>query len=771
MTEVEPTRRTELPTRLTTALADQYQIERELGRGGMATVYLARDLKHDRDVAVKLLRPDVAESLGRSRFLREIALAARLNHPHILSLHDSGEADGFLYFVMPVMEGQTLRDRLRLEGQLPVEAAVRIASEVADALDYAHRHDVVHRDIKPENILLHEGHAVVADFGIGKAVAAASSAPMAFTQAGVAVGTPAYMSPEQAVGDDVDGRSDLFALGCVLYEMLTGDVAFTGATAQAVMGRRFIHTPPPVSALRPAVPASVSRTVERLLAKAPEDRYTTGAEVIAALSGASAYIYPVSVAPGDETSIAVLPFESLSPDPDDEFFADGVTEEILNALAQIPKLRVAGRSSAFSFKGKNEDLRSIGAKLNVGTVLEGTIRRAGNRLRVTAQLSNASDGYQLWSERYDGVAEDVFAMQDGIATAIAGRLRVSIAGDHAAPASRPPTSHLGAYELYLKGRSLLYQRGRSIPKAQECFEQAVVLDPNYAHAWAGVADAYTTTGYSGLVHPSKVMPTAIDAARRSLQLDPQLAEAHCALACAALVWERDYDLAEREFKRSIELNPNYAQAQAWYGLFYLAWAAGRFREGHEVLLRWLERDHLSGYAHAIMGLCESVGGLHIDAVARGRRAIELDPNSYLAHWSLTEALGHAGRYEEAVTSAERTMAISGAHSWVAGGLAGIYAGWGKTAEARRVFADMQRREATEYLQPVMMAYAASAAGDMDQAVACADRAERERDPLFPLLARSWPEFEALRQDSRFREIVDRMHLPDLNWSSRVDRGI
>ncbi len=747
----------DLRERLESALADRYRIGRELGAGGMAIVYLAQDLRHDRDVALKVLRPELTESLGRQRFLREIQLAARLTHPHILPLFDSGEADSFLFFVMPLMEGQTLRDRLRQEGQLSVDSAVRIASEVADALDYAHRHEVVHRDIKPENILLHEGHAVVADFGIGKAVVAAATESTTFTQVGATVGTPAYMSPEQAAGDTLDGRSDLFALGCVLYEMLTGDVAFTGATAQAVIASRFIHTPPEVTAVRPGVPLAVSQTVARLLAKAAADRLATGAQVITALVSA-----PTSVAArppvADEASIAVLPFASLSKDAEDEFFADGVTEEILNALAHIPRLRVAGRGSAFSFKGKNEDLRSVGAKLNVATILEGTIRRAGNRLRVTAQLSKASDGYQLWSERYDRVAEDVFAVQDEIAGAIAGRLRLTLAGDQAGR-SRAPTQHLGAYELYLKGRALLYQRGRSIPKALECFEQAVALDPDYAQAWAGMADGYTTSGYSGFVPGASVMPKAIAAAQRALELDPDLAEAHNALACAALLWERDYARAKREFKRAIELNPNYAQAPAWYGLFYLAWVSDRFDEGYPLLVESQRNDPLSGYATVILTFAETVAGRHADAVAHGRRAVELDPNSYLCAWGLMEALRHAGQYAEAVTCAERALAMSGRHAWALCGLASTYGHWGKLEDARRVFQEAEERSTREYIQPSILVYAADAAGEREKALAYAERAEEERDPFLTMLARVWPDYDALRPEPRFQAVLDRLRYP------------
>jgi serine/threonine protein kinase/tetratricopeptide (TPR) repeat protein len=749
----------ETKQRLIAALDDRYDVERELGVGGMATVYLARDKKHGREVAIKVLQPELAESLGRERFVREIRLAARLNHPHILPVHDSGEADGFLYFVMPVMQGQTLRDRLRQEGQLSVESAVRIATEVADALDYAHRHDVVHRDIKPENILLHEGHAVVADFGIGKAIVAAASDSATFTQIGVTVGTPAYMSPEQAAGDELDGRSDLFALGCVLYEMLTGEAAFTGPTAQAVIARRFVHTPPAVTSVRAVVPASISQAVAQLLSKAPSDRHATGAQLVAALVSAPAPIVAAPTRVTGETSIAVLPFASLSRDPDDEFFADGVTEEILNALAQIPKLRVAGRSSAFSFKGKNEDLRSMGAKLNVGTILEGTIRRAGNRLRVTAQLSNVSDGYQLWAERYDRVAEDVFAVQDEIAAAIADRLRLTLAAEQTGRALKPPTQDLRAYELYLKGRALLYQRGRSIPAALECFEQAVALDPRYAQAWAGMADGYTTSGYSGFMPGPDVMPKAIAAARRALELDPELAEAHCAFACATMMWERDYELAEREFKRALELNPNYAQAQAWYGLFFLQWTSGREREALDILGDAVRNDPLSSYAQVILSFAEVVSAKYDDAIAHGRRGVELDPKSYLAQWALMEALNNAGHYDEAAARAESALAISGRHIWALCGLAKVYQRWGKPDAARRIFAEAEERERSGYMQPSMMAYAAAAAGETERGIAYADRAERERDPLFVIMARSWPDYDDLRRDPRFAAIVDRLRLP------------
>jgi serine/threonine-protein kinase len=540
--------------------------------------------------------------------------------------------------------------------------------------------------------------------------------------------------------------------------MLTGEAAFTGPTAQAVIARRFIHTPPDVTSVRSSVPGSISRVVAQLLSKAPEDRQASGAMVVSSLvSGAAVVAAPARAT--DETSIAVLPFASLSRDPDDEFFADGVTEEILNALAHIPKLRVAARSSAFSFKGKNEDLRSVGAKLNVGTILEGTIRRAGSRLRVTAQLSSVVDGYQLWAERYDRVAEDVFAVQDEIAASIADRFRLTLAGDQTGRALKPPTQDIRAYELYLKGRALLYQRGRSIPPALECFEQAVALDPNYAHAWAGMADAYTTSGYSGFTPGADVMPKAMAAARRALELDPELAEAHCAFACATLMWERDYELAEREFKHAMKLNPNYAQTQAWYGLFFLQWTSGRDRESFEILNAASRKDPLSSYAQVILSFAEIAAGRNADAIAHARRGNELDPKSYLAQWVLMEALSISGHYAEAEQRAESALAMSGRHAWALCGLVKIYERWGKPDDARRVFAEAIEREQRGYMQPTMMAYAAAATGDMDRGIAYADRAERERDPLFVILARLWPDYDDLRGDPRFAAIVDRLRLP------------
>jgi len=459
-------------------------------------------------------------------------------------------------------------------------------------------------------------------------------------------------------------------------------------------------------------------------------------------------------------SIAILPFKNLSGDSEQEFFADGITEDILNALAQIQGLRVAGRSSSFSFKGRNEDLRSIGAKLNVGTILEGTLRRSGDRLRITAQLIDASNGYQLWSERYDRVIDDIFSVQDEIASTLAGRLQLSFSEEPAG--DQPPTRNIEAYELYLKGRALLYQRGLSITKAIDCFNQAVALDPSYAQAWAGLADGYTTSGYSGLKRPEEAMPRAIEAAKRALELDPSLAESHNAIACATLLWEKDYELAEREFETALSLNPNYSQAIAWYGLFFLQWVSGRDREALREMLRMVGIDPWSAYTNVIFCFSAISSGRIGEAVEHGQRGVELDPQSYLAQWCLAVALEYAGRYEEANAAVERALGLSGRHGWAMMTLASNYAAWGHADKAQAAFLEFVARSTCEYVQPAMLAAAAASIGEIDRALEFAQQALEIRDPMFLMLARSWPDFENLRKDSRFLEIVAQLNLPGWN---------
>ncbi|HEV2290219.1 MAG TPA: serine/threonine-protein kinase, partial [Gemmatimonadales bacterium] len=448
----------------------------------MAVVYLARDRKHERAVAVKVLRPELAAALGVERFLREIRIAAGLQHPNILPLYDSGEAGGLLYYVMPYVEGDSLRDRIRKGGPMALADALAIVAETADALGYAHSHNVVHRDIKPENILLSGGHALVADFGIARAISAAGGDRV--TETGVSVGTPAYMSPEQALADpQVDGRADIYALGCVLYEMLAGEPPFTGPTAQAVIARHSLDPVPPLTTVRPGVPAELDAAMRRALAKVPADRYPTAADFRAALSGArpaagprastgrrwvvaaaaatmlmSAALFLRRPAVAGPPSVAVLPFRNLSSDPDDEAFSDGMAEELTAALSKIDGVRVAAPNSAATFRNASASPQAIGKALGVGTLVEGSVLRAGGRWRVVTHLTSATNGYDLWSDVYERDAKDVFAVQDEIVRAVVGALRVHLTGPATAAVVSRRTASPEAHELYLQGRYFYEKR-------------------------------------------------------------------------------------------------------------------------------------------------------------------------------------------------------------------------------------------------------------------------------------------------------------------------
>ena len=741
---------------LNSALAGRYEIERELGAGGMATVYLAHDLKHDRKVALKVLRHDIAQTVGAERFLREIHMAAKLSHPHILPLFDSGTAGGFVYYAMPNVEGSSLRDRLNRESKLPVDEAVRVTQEIADALDYAHRHGVIHRDVKPENIMLQDGHAFMADFGIGKAVSGTESEM--FTKSGATLGTPAYMSPEQAAGESLDGRSDLYSLGCVLYEMLTGEQPFTGSTVQAVIAKRFVQTPADVTALREGVPHAVARAVHRALARTPIDRFETGASFLAALREPDAQADAKPAAP--EKSIAVLPFANMSADPENEFFADGITEEILNALAHSADLRVAGRTSSFSFKGKQLNLRAIGEQLGVRTALEGSVRRAGNRVRITAQLVDCVDGYQLWSERYDREIEDVFAVQDEIATAIAERLKTTLMAGRSARREQRAPENIAAWEAYLKGRTLIYRRGAAVREGMALMRRALELDPEYALAWAGLADAYSVQGYFGVLPPEECGPPAREAATKALAWGPDLAEAHTAAAMVSLLFEWDWPQTERSFKRALELNPGYVQAGGWYSIFYLGMACGRWEEANDLALRIQNLDPLSAYSAVVIAWTMGLEGKRMsEAVQWARKACDLEPASFLELWSLQRTLYFDGQFTESIEAGEQALRVSGRHPWALSQLAVTYVDAGDVASARAIFREMEARAVREYAGPLPRAIAAAAVGEHQTAIDLVRESVARRDPELALFPPQQQTAHALRALPETQEIYAALKYP------------
>ncbi len=647
------------------AFTQFYTIDRELGRGGMATVYLAQDAKHERLVALKVLHPDLAASLGPDRFLREIKLAARLNHPHILPLHDSGETAGFLYYVMPYVEGESLRERLDRERQLPIEEAVHHARAIASALDYAHRQGIVHRDIKPENVMLYEGEAMVMDFGIAKAVSSAGSETI--TQTGMMIGTPAYVSPEQAAGEtNLDGRSDQYSLGCVLYEMLSGERPFSGASPQAVMAKRFTETVKPLRNLRSVIPEPVEKAVTKAMSTNADDRYRTSAQFAQALgSGSVATPTDTATLPqqavASAKSVAVLPFSNMSNDAENEYFADGMAEEIINALSKIQSLRVASRTVSFALKGKNEDLAEVGKKLRVSTVLDGSVRRMGNRLRITAQLVNVADGYQLWSERYDREMEDVFAIQDDISQAIVKSLRVILSEGEKKQIEKARAVNVKAYDYYLRGRQSSHQlRRKSLEHARQMFAKAIEVDPEYARAWAGMADAYSLL-YTYFDAREFNLRQAEIASTKALELEPELAEAHISRGLAASMNKR-FDEASSAFEAALKLDPKSFEAAKAHARSYLAQghfedAARMFERTSTIRPEDYEAPMLLGQVLTAMGRVEEANAAYRKGGDLADAHLELNPEDTRALILAATVSANLGRQERAVEFAERAIAV------------------------------------------------------------------------------------------------------------------
>jgi serine/threonine-protein kinase len=736
---------------LNDALAGRYLVDRPLGHGGMATVYLAEERKHGRKVAIKVLHAELAASLGAERFLREIGIVARLAHPHILPLIDSGNAGGMLYYVSPFVPGGSLRDRIARERQLPVRDAIRIAGEVGTALHYAHRNGFVHRDVKPENILFADGQAVLADFGVARAYTATDTEVV--TEAGMALGTPAYMSPEQASGDrDVGTRSDVYSLACVVYEMLTGAPPLIGGNIRATLALQVTATPRPVRALRPDAPAAVEHALARALAKPPEDRFASVADFTAALAADASALHdlPASAARG----IAVLPFVNASSDPENEYLSDGITDELIDALSKMERLRVASRTSVFALKGKPQDVRAIGALLGATEVLEGTVRKSGDRLRITAQLSSTTDGRLLWSQRYDRTLHDVFDIQDEIARTIVDTLRVTSFADLSSPLPRRYTESVTAYGLYLRGRFALNRRSQEgVLEAIEYFEQAIAEDPAYALAYTGLSDAYALQLDYRSIPVAEGFARAKAYARQALQLDDSLAEAHSSLAWCLFVYDWDWAAAKRAFDRAIALDPRYPTAHQWYA-FLLA-SGGRLDEalveGHTAQ----ELDPSSVSIRRTLGWLYYYARRYEQARYHLGRAVAMNPTAEESYRTLGLTLAVDGRLDEAVRVLREAVTMPGAGSYTHAtlGYALARAGQRDEAELFRTELELRRREA--YVSPVALATLCLGLGQLDEAIVWAERAHDERRGWLAYLSVN-PLVDPLRGKPRFDALVARM---------------
>jgi len=749
--------------RVQASLGEAYAIERELGGGGMSRVFVAEETRLRRKVVVKVLPPEFAGAISVERFTREIQVAARLQHPHIVPLLSAGEAAGVPYYTMPLVQGESLRARLSRDAHLAPDEAVRVAFEVADALGYAHSQGVVHRDIKPENILLSGGHAFVVDFGIAKALdASKTSVGDSITQTGLSIGTPVYMSPEQAAGDSgIDERSDIYSLGAVLYEMLSGKPPFTGATAAAVLVKRFTEKPTALRTVDAAIPSGVERVVERAMMTAPDDRYRTAGDFLAALRGSDrdeARLTPSSgsraAAAPAEKSIAVLPFANMSADPESEYFSDGMTEEIINALVQLPGLRVAARTSAFAFKGKNIDIGEIGAKLKVATVLEGSVRRAGQRLRITAQLINVADGFHLWSERYDRDFADVFEIQDEIARAIAAQLKVKLGAGAEAPLVRPATQNLEAYDLYLRGRHFWEKRGANLRTAVEYFTRATKVDPDFALPYAGLADADSALAVYGYVPSSEAYERGRAAAYRAMALDDTIAESHMAVGLFELWLGWNFDAAERGFRRAMELKPSWAVPVTYYSQCLMH--AGRDAEAIAAATRACDLEPLSPLVSAVSSLTCSFVGSAEPALRFAERAMEIEPNFAPGHWGASWAHQVAGRNDDALRELELTVELSGRSTFMVGLLGVLHARMGRAAEARALDRELEQIGHRSSRRAMILWLL----GEEDRAIELLREGAREHDAALTALART-PGMDTLAADPRWHALLREIGLGEV----------
>ena len=777
-----------------------YKILELIGSGGMGMVYLAEDSRLGRNVAIKVLPPEFAGDPARlARFEQEARATSALNHPGICTLHDIGTHEGQPYLVMEALEGQTLKE-LIAGRPVDVEKLLDIAIQVAAALAEAHDKGIIHRDLKATNVFVtNPGRTKILDFGLAKlatelGVEDVSSMPTSLegpehlTRDGTTLGTVSYMSPEQARGEKLDGRSDIFSFGIVLYEMATGSLPFAGPTQAIVFDQILNHEPASPAQLNPRLPTGLVRLIGKALRKDPAARFATAHDMRALLEeirrapgsldsilptqhvstgeavfGAQPASSTTSVpSGGGETglkpSIAVLPFDSISADPEDEFFADGLAEELINALTHLEGLDVAARTSAFQFKGKHQDIREIGSALNVSTVLEGSVRRAGNRLRITAQLINVADGYHLWSERYDREMEDVFAIQDEITAAIVKVLEVQLIGGTEKARVKRGTTNTEAYDLYLRARHFVAQRvPAAMAKARQYFERAIELDPEFAAAYAGLADTWAILGAYQIIHPAEAKANAWPAIEKALELDDTLAEAHFSKAWVAIWFSNDIAGGEPDFLRSLELNPKSPMTHVYYGclLAMLCRQEEAIRHAEEAL----RLDPLSVFIHSIAGLVHYIGLDYEKAIEILEKGLEIDPNLAICQWLLAFSYRRVGRLDEAVAWAESAAELAQRHATYIAFLGYMYAVAGRTDDAGVIMAELERRSETEYVTPLGRLLYRTGMGDEGSIAEALERLLAQGEGgAAALYATIKPDLEEYRDHPRLGPLIEQLPL-------------
>jgi TolB-like protein/tRNA A-37 threonylcarbamoyl transferase component Bud32/Tfp pilus assembly protein PilF len=743
-----------------------YEIEAPLGTGGMGEVYKARDTRLERIVALKILPAKVArEPIALERFNREARVIASLNHPHICAIYDVGEYNGSPFLVMELLEGSTLHERLEHKGQA-VELLLEWGMQLSGALEAAHARGIIHRDLKPANIIVTaRGDVKVLDFGIAKLAddqAASATTMAALTDVGSALGTAAYMAPEQVRGESLDQRADLFALGVVLYEIATGRRAFSGATTGVLADAILNRAPTPAQALNPALPPAVTAILEKLLEKDRELRYRHASDVRADLKRAMREAGAPASATGRDLaaaaaqkSVAVLPFRNLSADADNAFFSDGITEDLIDALGRIGGLRVASRASAFRFRDSAQHLQEAAAALGVGCVVEGSVRRAGQRLRVSAALVDAQTGFQIWSDRYDREMADVFEIQDEIVSSLVAALAPALLGG-AKEAVRRPTDNLEAYEFYLKGRHYWHQRSPTTLKlAIQSFERAIALDADYALAYAGLADSWALYRPYGWLPVEACRPQARAAVERAMALGPELAEVQFAQALHLLYFDPHWRGSEPFFKRAIELNPRWSLARAFHGVAL----AGMYRaeEAQAEAAVAIELDPLSPFIHGAAGMIAFAVGDVAGAETAARRALELQPDFLMGIWLAAIALDDQERLDEAEAMISQTLAMSRAPVFVAM-IAKIYARQGRLEECARIEAELDERRARgEYIPRACDVIVATGRVDIEALRRALAACIAEETTWLTVRMGPGPGLEGFRRDAEVDRLLDAIY--------------
>jgi eukaryotic-like serine/threonine-protein kinase len=785
-------------------LIGHYLIDRLIGVGGMGEVYLARDVQLGRKAALKLLPEHLtADEAQLTRFKTEARSASALNHPNILTVYEIGTDGKRQFIATEFIEGVTLRASLA-DGRMDLRAALEIAVQVASALAAAHEAGVVHRDIKPENIMLRpDGYAKMLDFGIAKLTEkgpASEDHELATTAAlqtrpGLVIGTARYMSPEQARGQKVDARSDIWSLGVVLYEMVGGIPPFVGETPSDCIASILTKEPPPLSGVLPDVPLKLEEILQKALRKDRDERYQTAKELLRDLhtlkgelelagparagvivrqikrhkrgvllmlavailaAGAFAYsfFFVAPAPPPNEKSIAVLPFENLSEEKSNAYFTDGIQDEILTRLSKIADLKVISRTSTQRYKHTSQRPSEIAHQLGVANLLEGSVQKAAEQVRVTVQLINATTDTHLWAETYDRKLTDIFAVESDVATTIAKTLQARLTGAEKTAIAKRPTANPEAYELYLKGRFFWNKRtAADLRKAIEYFNQALDKDPSYALAYAGLADAYLVLSQYGAASPADSFPQAIAAAKKAIELDDTLAEAHTSLACSLAYYDFDFEQSLKEFERAIQLNPNYATAHHWLSNGVLS-ALGQFERAIAEGKRAVELDPLSLIINLDLGQDFFYARRYDEAIAHLRKTIEMDPRFYFAHWALGTAFQLRGQFSEAITEYSKAVELND-DPIVLALLGQAYARTGQRDEAQKILVRLTEEAKSRYVHAYSFALMYLALGDKERAIDEMERAYRERDADVAEIKVD-PMLDDLRGNPRFEALVNQI---------------